>query len=773
MQTDVKGNIARLARNKADLEALMFERGGEANHWTVWDPSANTYVPRPTDSSDETALPGWFFRATSNLMGVKIDGIASILNQSQPAQEFAPATEDEKDRAGAELAEAAVPVLRDEIEWASLRSQIHKLICLTNGVALHLYYDTDEKHGMEDMPVLQCAQCQEYYLPSDVGEGDPCPSCGGAVDWAVHPQTQQPMGAPMPKGKIAARLLNSFEWSIPKAARAMHEEQVAWIAGHGRMAPHEILRLWPTTAKGKVDPDRGANAASRGSGTTSVAYADQARALSGPGGTGDVGGVGSARVVPTGQVVWMVWADPVDDDDFYFPEGLYAAALEEDAVLESGPLPLKDDKGRPVKNVLLRGFAGTPGSPWNKPPSDDLIPLQKQLNLCQALAFLILMHDAAPITFLPDTVTLLDDLTGLPGATVPFKAMRAGDKPIIEQGKGFPPSLQWFMDYLVNQFDVVSKLNAVLAGARPAGDPTLGEVEILQQQGLSAFREPLQELINFEIRLSRMLLWTARQSAWTPRFYTVAGDNGEWEVKSFLGLDLEGSVNITCEPMSAWPTSPVLMQFRVQQALELGMLNPQDPEVQSEYLTMNDLTRFKSSTDEDRKQVARQLDAWRQAVAPQQIQPPDPLWNLPVHFFLKSTFLKTEEAEQMAADPMRAPVYQAIRQHVLMIQQMLQQQQLAAQGVHPQPPAKPGEKGGPPVSGKAVAAHVQAGHIRPASTQPKKPNGQLLNGMLKSGAVRVGQPAPPKGKPAGRKAGPMNRPPAPSPAGMGGVGMPT
>jgi hypothetical protein len=100
--------------------------------------------------------------------------------------------------------------------------------------------------------------------------------------------------------------------------------------------------------------------------------------------------------------------------------------------------------------VLLRTFQATPGAAWGKPPGDDLVPLQKQLNLCQALAFLILMNDAAPTTYIPDTVTLLDELTGEPGEIVRFKSLRAGDKPIIQPGTGFPESLKWFIEYLVN-----------------------------------------------------------------------------------------------------------------------------------------------------------------------------------------------------------------------------------------------------------------------------------------------------------------------------------
>lgn len=717
VQKDVKANSPRRARDRADLQGLQFYRGGEDNQWTVWDNSAQSYVPRPSSSNDEAALPEWFFRAVTNLLAVKVDGVCSILNQSQPAQEITPERDDDKDRATAEIAEAALPVLYAECDYASLRPQLHKLVTLTNAAAVHVYYDTDDRHGMEDMPVLQCEGCQQYFMPHDLGEEDPCPECGGNVDWAQDPKTQQQLNVPMPRGKLCLRLLSSFEFSIPRSARQLHEEHVTWIAGHGRMDPTEILGLWPT-AKGHLNVSSAlATSGAKQASSQSIAYADQMRALAAPGGPGDQQTPGGTNASPSGPVVWMVWSDPVDDEDFYFPDGLYAVMLEDEFVLESGPLPLKDDKGRPRKNILIRTFQSTPGAAWGKPPGDDLVPLQKQLNLCIALAFLILMNDAAATTFIPDTITLLDDLSGMPGSVVQFKSLRAGDKPIVEHGSGFPNGLQWFIEFLIEQFDVVSKLNAVLMGARPAGDPTLGEIQILQERGLAAFKEPLDELVNFEIRLSRMLLWTAKQSMWSPRFHAVAGANGEWDVQQFFGSDLEGNVTINVEPASAWPASQLLTNLRLKQALDVGMLNPADPEVQQTYLSINDLAEFKKSMDEDRKQIARQIEAWKNATDPSQIAPPDELWNLPLHFFLKVAFLKTEEAELMA-EALPA-IYQAVRQHVLGIQQLMM----------PPAPAAPPAKG----SGGTLDTALAHGALQPADG---KPGGKgVLNSAVNSGAL--------------------------------------
>lgn len=723
VQADVKMNNARRSRDRADLQSLQFYRGGEDNQWTVWDSSAQTYVPRPTGNSDDAALPDWFFRATTNRLATTIDGVCAILNQSQPAQEVSPANSDDKNRAAAEVAELALPILYEESGYPALRAQIHKLIALTNAVALHVYYDNDERWGMDDLPLLQCQNeaCRDYHLPHDVPDPEtPCPTCGtGVVDEARHPQTGLAVGMPFPRGKLCVRLFSSFEFSVPRSARELHEERVGWIAGHGRMDSNEVLGLWPSAA-GHLGDNR--TVSTKTANNQSVSYADQMRSLAAPGAAIDK--TGGSSVSPSGPVVWFVWADPVDDDNFYFPDGLYAAMLEDELVLESGPLPLKDEQKRPVKNVLLRTFQASPGAAWGKPPADDLVPIQKQLNLCQALAFLILMNDAAPTTFIPDSVTLLDELTGMPGGTHRYQSLRAGDKPIITHGAGFPTSLQWFLEFLIDQFDKVSKLNAVLQGARPkGGDPTLGEVQILEDNGLRAFKEPLDQLVDFEKRLSKVLLWTARQSMWSPRFYSVVGDNGEWDVKQFLGADLDGSVSVQVEPSSAWPQSRMLKDLRLDKALERGLINPQDPEVQATYLSLNDLADFKKSTDEDRKQIARQMDTWKDAVDPSQITPPDPLWNLQLHFFTKVMWLRTEAAEKMTVE--RPPVYQAIRAHIQQLQLLMM----------PAAPAAP--------TGQAVDSAVQQGALQPAGQVP--PTGQALDHAIAQGKLTPAPPPPAAG----------------------------
>jgi hypothetical protein len=733
-QKNARSNTARQPRDRADLWNLKLHKGGEANHWVVWDNSSGTYIERPT--SGDAGLPSWFHRATTNHFANKIDGIAAILNQSQPAKNWYATKTDDESRAAAEVCEMADPVLLDEIDYShNLRPRLNKLVTLTNAAALVITYDNDPKWGEDQLPILQCTQCQQFVSPMDApNPDDPCPECGGGpLTWANHPQTGLPLGVPYPKGRLSGELVSSFEFSLPKSATVAHEDFNPWVSTHQRWATEDAISRWPKLKALLDAKDTTKGGAGR---SNHQSYADQMHGMSAPvSQPGDH--VGSTT--PSGPVIWRLWHDPIDDDDFCYPDGLFVTVLEGqenvDGVLDEGPLPFKDGDGRPFKNVVIRQFVAGAGSQFGKPPGDDLAPLQQQLNLALSLAFLILMHHASPRTFLPSTVTLRDQMTGVPGKVIGYTSLRSGDVPHTEAGIGFPDALKWFLEFIIQTFDTISKTNAVLLGQRPDGNPTLGEVEILQERGFAAFQEPLEALVAFEKRLSLKLMSIARSCGWSDRFAQVVGEGGEFKLRAFTGADLEGHVTVDIDLATAWPKSPSLTNMRLAKAFELGILNPQDPEVAEAYLLLNDLLEFKKSTDADKDQVDRQLEVWKNAQAPQQIAPPEGWWRLDYHLFRKTQFLKSELFEQLRVE--RPQVAQAMLMHVGQLQQMVAQKQAeaaaAANGGAPQP-ADEKAKG----SGDALHRAVASGALKP---KPGKGAHGTLPAALRAGALRPAGPS--------------------------------
>lgn len=714
---DSRMNYARLDRDKLDWLDLLYYRGGVDNQWVVWDKTTNAWVPRPYDGDSGAALPEWVPRAATNIFANKIDGIVSILDQSAPALEWSPQTDDEEDVAAAKVIDDAMPALFEEAEYATLRSQIHKFVALLDKVAVHVYYDADKKYGMGTIPSLQCPTCQAVVPPvGEDGEDAGCEACGTPpeeMQMALDPMGAQ-MGAEAPIGRLKLRVIPSFEFSLPRSARISDERMIPWILLHTRYSKEEAIRCWPD-AKMLIEGETN----TRATGGTGMQrqYADAMSRLTSPSASRAQGGTGGA-VDPVGPVVYTLQHDPTDE----FPEGLHAVMIGEQLV-EAGPLPVMDDRGTARKTILIRTYAHAPGSPFNKPPADDMVPLQYWRNLIESLLALTLLHHAAPRTFIPMSVVLEDELTGQPGQNVRFRSMVPGDKPITESGHNPPEGLYKYLEIIDQKFEELSKLNAVLMGNRPQGDPTLGEVQILQERGMAAFKTPLDTLVEFEKRLSTMLLLVARQSAWAPRFRKIRGENGQWEVEQFAMTEIGGRVDVFCEPSTAWPRSSLMENLKLKEAVGMGVVIPQlDPELSAKILTRMDLGELKPSLDADRKQVARQIDRWKRAHMPQEIfmdpvavGPHLGVQALQVHWLLKNDFLKTEEAEQLAQ--MNPPVYQAMVMHVQMLQQMI-----AMMTAPPPDTSGEGEKG--------------KGEEEEPKPQPAGSEGDVLGNLMAQGILQ-------------------------------------
>lgn len=764
---DARQNAARLDRDRADYLNLLFHRGGRDNQWVVYDRTTNTYVPRGTDPATG-GLPEWVPRAVTNKFAKCIDGIVSILNQSEPAKVWYPSTDDDADRAAAEVAGDADPVLLDEIGYDAHKPELNKLVTLTSAAAYVVYYDTDPKHGMEDLPLFQCPGCGLITTASELEGQETCPGtlnadgsdagdgCGAPVAEfgpALNPDGT-PQGIPTPKGKLCAQPIPSFEFSLPSNARVCDAARVPWVLTHSAMSREEIISRWGAKAQQALDAAAGSK-----NGGIQASYARAMRQLSSPtrANAPDLGTAGT-KIDPT---VYILQHDPLDDDDLHFPKGLHAVMVE-GVLLESGPLPVEDDFGRSVKTILIRTFTHSPGTPFGKPPADDLVPLQTSRNMVDSLIQLSLMHYAAPRTFIPMGVTLENQPTGRPGEIIYYRSMMPGESPTTERGTSPAEGLYTYLEIIDRNFDELSKLNSVLVGERPEGQPTLGEVQILQERGMAAFKEPLDELVRFERQLSKLCLWIARGSAWSDRFRQIRGENGQWEISQFNAADLTGKVDVQIDKTSAWPKSPLMKQMRLTEALKLGVLPPPqlDPELQGKLLTEFDLAEFKPSWDVDRKQIARELDHWKAAALPEDIQPPDPVrHNLPLHLHFKQQFLKTEEFEALMGANL--PVAQAMLMHVQQVQMMLAQQQAAAAAAaNPQPPQEdtrtPAEKGestevddaiasgalqpaGAAPKADPMADAINAGALMPAGAMPQPPAGPSIDDLMAAGAIA---PAP-------------------------------
>lgn len=728
---DAQNNTARLLRDRQDILNLRFDRGGRDNQWCVWDEGTGRFVTRG-ENPEQGGLPAWVPRPCTNLFRIIVRGLTSILDQSEPAQVFAPATEAEKDKATADVAEHAIPVLREECGYDSEghRHALNNLVTLTDKAAYVVFYDSDPKWGVKEVEQFVCPnpECATVSSPIDIEAANGCPVCGFEETEQFEVYTRDGLVDPAvePIGKMRGRVLAGFEFSTPSSARSTNAKAMPWLLTHHRMTPAAICAQFGPELQTLVgDKNNWAD------GSLARSYADEMHRLSSPQSGG--ASLGGGSIVNDGPIVYGLYHDPIEDHEVYLPKGFHGFYIA-NQLIEPGPLPYDDgsaDNPQPIKNVLIRTWENAGMNAFGHPPADDQVPIQQSYNLTEAMIELIIMHDAAPTTFIPDTVTLLDDPTGVPGDTVRYRSID-GQKPTRVNGLNPGEALFARLDKLWEKMQEVSGLNAVLMGSRPSGDPTLGEVQILEERGMATFRAPLDELINFEKDLSYMLLSIGRQSLWSPRFRRIRGENGQWELKSFAAADLKGSIDIVVNRASAWPRSPMMQRLNIDKALERGILPPpaMDPELQSKLLSDMNLVHLKPSYDVDRKQIARELERWKAARGPQDIAPPNPqTQNLQLHLALKQGFLKTEEAEAIAVE--NAMVFQAMCNHVMQLQMLLAPPPMADPNA---PPPAGGEDAATPGAKGELDRAIQDGVLRP--DDGKAGTSGTLDQLIADGTLR-------------------------------------
>ena len=384
--------------------------------------------------------------------------------------------------------------------------------------------------------------------------------------------------------------------------------------------------------------------------------------------------------------------------------------------MEAGPLPVVDrHTGCHHKSILIRKYRPVGGTAFSKPPADDLVPIQVQRNLLETLWFMCLMHHSAPMVFLPAGVTLEDELTGIPGGVYRFRAHDPAQKPFVQQGFSPPEALLKGLQQLDQDGEAVSGLNSVLTGGRPEGDPTLGEVQILQERGMAAFRVPLEEYVDFRTQQAQLLLMLARESAWSPRFRKAMGENGQWQVDTFSAVELAGAVDITIDPLSrvaeiAAHAADAAGESRGNGRAATGA-GPGSGAASPDELVARGLQEVARITTACR--LRANWIAGKRRSSPLEILPPVMQAITPaIHLHFKKEFLKTEEAEQLAAA--NPPVWQAMVQHIAQLEQ--------AMAPPMPPPPGPGQKGGPPPDGSAIDKAVQGGQMQPAG-KPQRPDG--------------------------------------------------
>ena len=620
---------------------ILFYRG---HQWIIYNRALGRFAPR--DLKPGTPRP------VTNRFASCIAAYMSVLARVEPVLNFRPATDDPDDRATADVAAKVMPAIEDEINIRLVRQHLAAWVGLTPGAWLEFGYDGSPEHGMTTVQSDQCMNCGNRQAPGQ----STCAECGSGLLMPALNDQMQPQGEEAPIGKMYAEVVPCFEMYFDPAQSDW--TKVKEYARKKAVDLDDCKQRWSQFAD-QLQPDMG--------GTLSELYEANLPTL-GP-------NLGDQRRnvynTPYGMTqqpqsriseTWF-WQAPTPD----FPEGLLAIKLGRSLLATAGPLPYFAQAATGKKEYLLPHVHFpeqlVPGTAWSKTPADDLALLQEKRNQLESIVLMIMMRMGNPVWFLPEGSNV-SGFSGYPGEIIRYNALGPNPaKPERVPGQGLPSGFLALIDKCDQDMEDAASTYEVLKGNRPPGVSAAVAIQAVQERAMSRFGSQFILWEQAWAHCGRLLLQIFRQFVTEPRLTKIQGKDGSWQIQKFLGADLTGQVDVQPEAGSGMPRSTLVDRAEIQDLVQQGVVNPQDPDVNFKILQVYSRTDLVPAMKLDAKNAVMEDEAFGQLAQHPQV----------VQLIAQTQQLAQQHAQMMAQQTGQPPQPMPNSQLVQLIQQALQQ----------------------------------------------------------------------------------------------------
>jgi hypothetical protein len=383
------------------------------------------------------------------------------------------------------------------------------------------------------------------------------------------------------------------------------------------------------------------------------------------------------------------------------------------------------------------------GQPTGASLGAQVVPLNEQYNKITAKIreHQLLMAMGGKYRVSPNNAKV--KITSDPGQVVVDVDFFRGPSGGIEQLKPLPLPAEVYQERarIVEDLQVVSAMSEVALGTRPEGTPSGRSILASQESSDSVLGPTLQSLESGFEEIGRRMLVIARAYYEEKRLIKIRGENGEWQIKSFMGADLGTTADVRVQMGSMFPWSK---SARIDTAIQLLsslpqlVVNPQSGEVNQErlakFLDVGGLQVFQSDEDPDLVEINREhaefeayspVTGWEPDPITGQAQPPAlGFWqDAPKHLAEHQNFLKRDAARFRAWHPDAQHAFLShILQTIQQIQGIVQQTMPGADGMAGEPPSAAGQQAPPGAGGPGGPPGPPpppgGGGAPPGATQP-------------------------------------------------------
>ena len=248
----------------------------------------------------------------------------------------------------------------------------------------------------------------------------------------------------------------------------------------------------------------------------------------------------------------------------------------------------------------------------------------------------------------------------------------------------------------------------ILKGQAPKGVEAYAALALLDERGQQGFSGVM---LNWSIAWRKWAIQAVeifREFATEERVYVAMGENGKWAIEKFTGADLTGRVEVISETGVLKPRSQVAKRAIIEQLVQLGAINPTDPETAYTIVREVGMPELLQGMNDDVKEAVRENDQLLDEGMMD--RPKFGIDNDMVHMFHHKKFILSDAFKEL--DPnIQMEGYRHYDEHLMAIMEMQQQ---AAQTAE---------------AGKAAGKPTDAGQLQ-NEAQKSSPETQVSGGDI-------------------------------------------
>lgn len=685
--------------------------------WITFHPTRREWVDK--------RLQKWMPRPVTNKMAETLQAIRSTLISIDLAVKVRPVGNDPQSMAASDVADQMSPLIHEEHGMSQVMRESDFWLIGTGNSCLQLSWDKDSRFNRVFIANEQCVACGAVMPPKAIVDaGHHCPNCGGTFLQKAQGPDGQPSGEWVSFGKGKTTALSPFEYAFPPNMTRFDELpyiiRLRWRDKHYYEANHPELVgkiVWE-----KSPSDRSLQIFKSLALTNDVGTGSQFAYL----------GAAGAHTVE-GTTEYELWLRPTPE----YPGGLVIRVAGDKSPLLlqlpdegiPGPLPYKDIEGNPLFPFCHAQYEHMGGRLYGRSAISPLIQKQDQLNQLDALVQLCVQRMANPVWVLPENAGI-ENITGEPGLQIKWNVLAANGMGKPERMPGLPidASLFQFREQIIKDIEDLSGAFDIIKGQKPSGVEAFSALQLLVERSQSRFTSVFQSRGEMYRRWFSLALEMERQFGPQQRTWAVIGTNKGYTFKHFENAQLQAQVSVQIEDGSNMPKTALGKRAAIEQANQLQLLDPSDPDQRYALLNNFGLSELSPSLD-IHVQAALQLqdtfERWTedpQGPSPLTIKP---WFNLQIHINERIKWLNSDKMKEMLAT--KPGLEEIVTMHLQQLQMMMM------------PPAPEVGPDGKPVQGPPGGS--QGPQSQPG---PPKPQGGALaarNSNQNSGSPTSSQPS--------------------------------